>query len=114
MSVTAKEQIDIDSCHVVPDKFIYDQVQELTALKDEKQARLVPKFVERALVVNEAPYHESGHHDDLQTDPYLLDDVSESVSVLSIFFLSEPNFLHDFLDIWHLSINSSLVLKIYL
>ncbi len=41
VAITAEDKIQIQSCHVMPDKLVYDQVQELTALKDEKQSCLI-------------------------------------------------------------------------
>lgn len=87
VAVRAEEKVHVDARHVVPDKLIDDEVDELSSLKADEPLDLGAAF-DRALVVDEPTNHKLGHQARLEANPNFLRDVAETVRVLLIFQLN--------------------------
>ena len=72
VAITAKDKIQVQPCHVMPHELVDYQVQELAALKDEKQTRLIKPIGQRFTIVNHASDHKLSHYKHLDTDPNFL------------------------------------------
>ena len=83
VAVRAKEQVHVNSRHVVPNKLVYDEVKELRALEADEPFDFWTAL-NGTLIVDEPADHELRHNGSLDANPDLLDDVAGRARILFV------------------------------
>ena len=85
VAIRAQKQVDIYSRHVMKDKFVDDQVNELCALEANQPFDLRTPL-NRSLIVDEPADHKLSHNGRLDTNPHFLDVVAGSRRIVLVHF----------------------------
>ena len=83
MTIRAKEQVHVNSSHIVENELVYDEVDELRALETDEPLDF-RATLNRTLVVDQSADHELRHDGSLDANPDLLDDIARRARILFV------------------------------
>ena len=83
MTIRAKEQVHVNSSHIVENELVYDEVDELRALESDEPFDF-RATLDRTLIVDQPADHELRHDGSLDANPDLLDDIARRARILFV------------------------------